>query len=110
MASLSGPFTAGISGITTTSSTSYTLSAADNGTIINFTSGSAITLNTVSGLGANFACTIVQNGAGQITFVAGSGTTISSYASATKTSGQYAVTTLFAPVANAFILAGNVGV
>ena len=47
--------------------TTYTLVAGDNGKVIKFTSGSAITLTLPSGLGEGFNCSVVQYGAGQIT-------------------------------------------
>ena len=42
--------------------TSYTLVAGDNGKVIKFTNGSAITVTLPSGLGEGFNCSIVQYG------------------------------------------------
>ena len=86
--------------------TTYTLVAADNGKVIKFTNGSAITLTLPSGLGLGFNCTVIQYGAGQITFSA-SGTTLYNRQSHTKTAGLYAVTGLISCVANVFVLAGD---
>ena len=97
------------SGIITESGTTRTLSATDNGKVIYCTSGSAITINCAAGLGAGFSCTIIQGGAGQIT-VAANGQTLVSYSSLVKTMGQYAVASIICPVANTFLLAGNLGV
>jgi hypothetical protein len=83
--------------------TAYTLVAGDNGKVIKFTNGSAITLTLPSGLGEGFNCTVIQYGAGQITF---SGT-FYNQSSHTKTAGQYAVTGLISCVADAFVLAGD---
>ena len=83
--------------------TTYTLVAGDNGKVIKFTNGSAITLNLPSGLGEGFNCTVIQYGAGQITF---SGT-FYNQSSHTKTAGQYAVTGLISCVADSFVLAGD---
>jgi hypothetical protein len=83
--------------------TTYTLVAGDNGKVIKFTNGSAITLTLPSGLGEGFNCTVIQYGAGQITF---SGT-FYNQSSHTKTAGQYAVTGLISCVADAFVLAGD---
>jgi hypothetical protein len=83
--------------------TTYTLLAGDNGKVIKFTNGSAITLTLPSGLGEGFNCTVIQYGAGQITF---SGT-FYNQSSHTKTAGQYAVTGLISCVADAFVLAGD---
>lgn len=83
--------------------TTYTLVAADNGKVIKFTNGSAITLTLPSGLGLGFNCSVIQYGAGQITF---SGT-FYNQSSHTKTAGQYAVTGLISCVADSFVLAGD---
>jgi hypothetical protein len=95
--------------IITESTTSRTLSAADNGKIIYCTSGSATTITCAAGLGAGFSCTIIQGGAGKVTVAAG-GQTLVSYSSLFSTMGQYAVISLICPVANTFLAAGNLGV
>lgn len=94
-------------GVITESGTSRTLSATDNGKVIYCTSGSAVTIATVAGLGAGFSCMVIQGGAGQITFAQGSSTTLASYGSFLKTAGQYAVGSVVSPVADTFILGGN---
>jgi hypothetical protein len=96
-------------GIITESTTSRTLSAADNGKVIYCTNGSATTINCAAGLGAGFSCTIIQGGAGKVT-VAANGQTLVSYSSLFSTMGQYAVISLIAPVADTFVAAGNLGV
>ncbi|MEN6621316.1 MAG: hypothetical protein ABFD50_07195 [Smithella sp.] len=95
-------------GINTISGTAYTLTAADNGYILYCTSATAITLTTPAGIGAAFSCMVVQAGMGQITVAAGAGTTLASFGSMVKSAGQYATLTLFTPVADTFILAGQV--
>lgn len=94
-------------GVITEATTSRVLSASDNGKVIYCTSGSAVTITTATGLGAGFSCMVIQGGAGQITFAQGLSTTLASYGSFLKTSGQYAVTSVVSPVANTFILGGN---
>lgn len=95
-------------GIVTESGTIRTLSAADNGKVIYCTSGSAVTINCAAGLGAGFSCTIIQGGAGKVT-VAANGQTLASYSGLYSTMGQYAVISAICPVANTFLLAGNLG-
>lgn len=95
--------------IVTESTTTRTLSAADNGKIVYCTSGSATTINCAAGLGAGFSVTIIQGGAGKVT-VAANGQTLVSYSSLFSTMGQYAVISLVCPVANTFVAAGNLGV
>jgi hypothetical protein len=96
-------------GVVTESGTTRTLSSSDNGKVIYCTSGSATTITCAAGLGAAFSCTIIQGGAGKVTVAAG-GQTLQSYSGLLSTMGQYAIISLFAPVANTFIAAGNLGV
>lgn len=70
--------------------TTYTLQSSDNGKIVEFTNGSAVTCTLPSGLGTTFGCTISQVGAGQV-MLAASSTTIHNRNSYTKTAGQWAV-------------------
>lgn len=86
-----------------------TLSAADNGKVIYCTNGAAVTITCAAGLGAGFSCTIIQGGAGKVTVAAG-GQTLVSYSGLYSTMGQYAVISAICPVANTFLLAGNLGV
>jgi hypothetical protein len=86
--------------------TAYTLLAGDNGKVIKFTNGSAITLTLPSGLGLGFNCSVIQYGAGQITFTT-SGSTLYNRQSHTKTAAQYAVTGLVSCVADVYVLAGD---
>ena len=94
-------------GINTQSGASYTLTINDNGRVIVFTSGSAVTLTVPSGLGSGFSCSVVQYGAGQVTVAAGTGATLRLRTSANKTGGQYAIASLISVVANEYILAGD---
>jgi len=88
--------------------TSYTLDADDNTQVVTLNNASAVTLNVPSGLGSDFACMIIQLGAGQVNVVAGVGVTINSLFGATHLAGRYAVGNLFAISANSFILAGAI--
>lgn len=111
---IAGPATAAgyilsADGIITESGTTRTLSAADNGKVIYCTSASATTITCATGLGVAFSCTIIQGGAGKVTVAAG-GQTLVSYSSLFSTMGQYAVISLICPVANTFVVAGNLGV
>ena len=105
----SGAFILSSTGIITEATTARTLSASDNGKVIYCTSGSATTITCAASLGAGFSCTIIQGGAGKVTVAAG-GQTLVSYSSLFSTMGQYAVISAICPVANTFLLAGNLGV
>ena len=89
-----------------TKTTSYTLVAADNGKILNFTNSTAVTLTIPSGLPTGFNCTIVQNGTGQITLAASS-TTINNRNGFTKTAGQYSMVSILHLGSNVFISSGE---
>lgn len=106
----SSGFTLSSNGIITESTTSRTLSAADNGKVIYCTNGSTTTITTATTLGAGFSCTIIQGGAGKVTVAQGASTTLVSYSSLFSTMGQYAAISLICPVADTFIAAGNLGV
>jgi hypothetical protein len=86
-----------------TISANYPLTASDNGKIIQSTSASAITVTIPTGLPTGFNCTIVQMGAGQITF---SGTYLNR-GGFTKTASQYAVVSIMHLGSNSIIVAGE---
>jgi len=87
------------------SSTSRTLSAGDNGAIISFTSGSAITLNMAGSLGA-FNCAILQEGAGQITFAA-NGQTMTVAGGMTKTDSAGSAALVLSRASGTFFISGT---
>jgi hypothetical protein len=84
-------------------SENYPLTAAYNGKIIQSTSASAITVTIPTGLPTGFNCTIVQMGAGQITF---SGTYLNR-TGFTKTASQYAVVSILHLGNNSIIVTGE---
>lgn len=86
-----------------TISANYPITAADNGKIIQSTSASGITVTIPTGLPTGFNCTIVQMGAGQITF---SGTYLNR-SGFTKTASQYAVVSIMHLGSNSIIVAGE---
>jgi hypothetical protein len=78
----------------TVSGTSDTLAATDCGTVVEYTSGSAVTVTTLTAIASGSTiCSIgiYQHGAGQVTISDGSSATHVSLNSCTKTSGQYAL-------------------
>ncbi len=72
----------------TISGTTGTIVASDAGLMIRTTNGSAVTLTLAADVGAGFNCGVRQRGAGQITFVAASGATLSNSDGLTKTRAQ----------------------
>jgi hypothetical protein len=89
-----------------TKASAYTLTASDNGTVISFTSATAVTLTIPTGLPDGFNCMVVQQGTGQVT-LAGSGLTPISRNSYTKTIGQYALATILHMGSNVVIISGE---
>jgi hypothetical protein len=88
-------------------STSYTLSAADNGKIITLSNANAITLN-VPYFFVGFNCMILQKGVGQVTLtINGTTTNIYNRYSFTKTAGQYSILTLVCIEANKYVSSGD---
>lgn len=92
-------FSANVSSV----SANYTLLATDNGKIIQSTSSSAITITIPSGLPTGFNCTIVQMGAGQISF---SGTYFNR-GNFTKTASQYALVSIIHLGSEKIIVSGE---
>lgn len=86
--------------------TTYTLNSTDNGKIVTISNVGSITVTVPAGLAVGFNCTIVQLGAGVITFSA-SGTTLRQRQSFFSTAGQYAVASLISTTSNTFILGGD---
>jgi hypothetical protein len=87
----------------------YSIVAADLGTTIRST-GSAITItinNVLTQQGDRID--FIQAGAGQITFAAGSGVTLSSRSSLLKTAGQFAGASVVFGGTGVYYLIGNLG-
>jgi hypothetical protein len=81
----------------------YSLTAADNGKVIQSTSASAITITIPTGLPTGFNCTVVQMGAGQVTF---SGTLLNR-TGFTKTASQYSVVSILHLGSNNILVTGE---
>jgi hypothetical protein len=81
----------------------YSLTAADNGKVIQTTSASAITITIPTGLPTGFNCTLVQMGAGQVTL---SGTYLNR-TGFTKTASQYSVVSILHLGSNSIIVTGE---
>jgi hypothetical protein len=93
----------GFSANITSVSTNYPLTAADNGKVIQSTSATAITITIPSGLPAGFNCTVVQMGAGQITFAG----TYFNRGNFNKTASQYAIVSILHLGSNNIIVSGE---
>lgn len=93
----------GFSANVTTISANYSITAADNGKIIQSTSATAITVTIPTGLPTGFNCTIVQMGVGQITFLG----TYLNRGGFTKTASQYAVVSIMHLGSDKIIVAGE---
>jgi hypothetical protein len=84
-----------VGSVDTQTGTTYTLAASDCGETIRASNASAITITTLNSLPVGCSIAILQVGAGQITIANGSGATLVSRNSYTKTSGQWAVIGLY---------------
>ena len=85
---------------------SYSLVAGDNGKIVTMNVASANNLTVPASLAVGFNCTVIQLGAGQTTIVA-SGTTLNSYQSYLKISGQHGSASIVGYTSNVYNVAGN---
>jgi hypothetical protein len=90
-----------------TKSANYTLTSEDAGKLI--INSAAITI-TVQGLSVGQQVDFIQNVAGQITFVGGSGITLNSPNGLTKTAAQYSPAGLKCVSANTYVLVGDLGI
>jgi len=91
--------------INTQSGTTYTIDATDNGKVIQTTGASAITISIPTGLPTGFNCTVVQMGAGQITF-SGTATRVNR-TGFTKSISQYAVVSILHLGSNNVLVTGE---
>jgi hypothetical protein len=84
-------------------SANYSITSADNGKVIQSTSASAVTVTIPTGLPTGFNCTVVQMGAGQITF---SGTYLNR-TGFNKSASQYAVVSVLHLGSNNILVTGE---
>jgi hypothetical protein len=87
--------------------TTYTFLDGDNGKVVTFNNGSAVTVTIPTGLPVGFNCTAIQLGAGQVGFTAASGVTLQSYGSQYRLIGQHASASIIEYSANIVNLSGN---
>jgi hypothetical protein len=87
--------------------TTYTFLTSDNGKVVTFNNGSAVTVTIPTGLPTGFNCTAIQLGAGQVGFTAASGLTMNSYGNQYRLIGQHASASIIEYTANTVNLSGN---
>lgn len=73
----------------------YTLQASDKGKVIEIANAGSVTLTLPNSLPKGFACTVIQDGAGQVTFSAASGASLKNRQSHSKSAGNGAFTMLY---------------
>jgi hypothetical protein len=95
------------SAINAQTGTTYTFLESDNGKVLTFNNGSAVTVTIPTALPVGFNCTAIQLGAGQVGFTAASGLTLQSYGSQYRLIGQHASATIIEYSANIVNLSGN---
>ena len=84
-------------------SANYSITSADNGKVIQSTSASAISIAIPTGLPTGFNCTVVQMGAGQITFTG----TYLNRGTFTKSASQYSVVSILHLGSNNILVTGE---
>jgi hypothetical protein len=98
--------------VATTSGTTYTLAVTDADGVVTTTSTSAVTVTIADNVfAAGDRIAVVQKGAGQVTFAAGSGVTIVSNgatAAAPAIRAQYSAAQVIAESASSFIIVGDI--
>lgn len=96
----------GFGTVVTPKSAGFTFAATDNGTVINMSATTAVTITIPSGLPDGFNCMVFQSGTGQITF-SGSGVTLINRNGYTKSIGQNALVTVLHLGSNNVVISGE---
>jgi hypothetical protein len=104
--------TTGLLGFNAQTGTTYTLIATDANKLVTASNASAITVTVPpSVFSANDVINLQQIGAGQVTFAAGSGVTITSNgatSAAPKTRVQYSACSIICTASNTFTIMGDI--
>jgi hypothetical protein len=95
------------SAINAQTGTTYSLLSTDNGEILTFNNGSAVTVTIPTGLPVGFNCTVIQLGAGQVGFTAAAGVTLNSYGGVLKLAGQHGAATIISYSSDVYNIAGT---
>jgi hypothetical protein len=82
------------SAVTSVQTDDYALQASDNGTVVYVDKATAVTVTLPDSLPEGFNCSVVQEGAGQVTFAAAPGATVQSPNGADKSAVRYGVVAL----------------
>lgn len=88
--------------------TSYTLSAIDNGRILDFSAATIVTLTVPNTLPTGFQVSITQSGIGNVTLVANGGMVLNNRYGGTQTSGQWSKIGLEVRASNSAVISGDV--
>lgn len=87
--------------------TSYTLSAIDNGRVIDFSAATTVTLTVPNTLPVGFQVSITQSGLGNVILVGSGGMVINNRYSATQTNGRWSKIGLEVRAVNSSVLSGD---
>jgi len=101
-----------LAGFNSQTNTTYTLAGSDKDKLIQASNAGAITITVPpSTFSANNQLSVVQYGAGQVTFAAGAGVTIISTgatAAAPKLRAQYSAASIICTASNTFLIVGDI--
>jgi hypothetical protein len=86
---------------------SYTLQSSDNGKVVTINKSTAATVTIPDSLSAEFSCTVIQTGAGQVTFAGSGSMTLRNRQFHTKMAGQYGAASLYVYATNNILLQGD---
>lgn len=92
--------------VTTSSATSITLAASNNGGVLKCTAASQVSITIPTGLPTDFTMRVVQDGAGGVNIAGAAGVTIKSRVG-NDSAGQYAVMWITCLASNEFVLSGD---
>ncbi len=97
-----------VGSINNISATSYTLSAVDNGRILDFSAATTVTLNVPNTLPTGFQVSVTQSGLGYVILVGSGGMLLNNRYGGTQTSGQWAKIGLEVRALNSAVISGDV--
>lgn len=90
--------------------TSYTVASGDNGKVVAINNASGTTFIVPSGLPADFSCSVVRTGSGNVTISGASGVSVFSSSPTLRLASRYSVVAVFAFASNQYVATGDLSI
>lgn len=89
---------------------SYTVASGDNGKVVAMNNASGIAFIVPSGLPADFSCSVVRTGSGNVTISGASGVSVFSSSPTLRLAARYSVVAVFAFATNQYVATGDLAI